>query len=64
MNWVTPSNNKLIDRAARYTGILLDRSGVKATYEEIVYTLFEEMEKGIGTRSLVLDTVARIAEKK
>jgi len=64
MTWVTPSNNKLIDRAARYAGILLDRSGVKATYEEIVYALFEEMEKGIGTRSLVLDTVARIAEKK
>jgi len=64
MTWVTPSNNKLIDRAARYAGILLNRAGVKATYEEIVYTLFEEMEKGIETRSLVLDTVKRISEGK
>jgi len=64
MTWVTPGNNKLIDRAARYIGILLDRSGVKAAYDEIVFALYEEMEKEIGTRSLVLDTVARIKEKK
>jgi N-acetylmuramic acid 6-phosphate etherase len=63
MTFVTPSNNKLIDRAARYVGLLLKRSGIiNATYEEIIYALFEEMETGIGTRSLVLDTVKRIAE--
>jgi N-acetylmuramic acid 6-phosphate etherase len=60
MTYVTPSNNKLIDRAARYVGILLQRSGVDASYEEIVFALFEEMEKGIGTRSLVIDTLKRI----
>jgi N-acetylmuramic acid 6-phosphate etherase len=64
MTYVTPSNNKLIDRAARYAGILLEREGVKASYEDIVYALYEEMEKGIGTRSLVLDTVKRITEGK
>ena len=65
MIYVTPGNNKLIDRAARYIGILLKREGfTDAPYEEIVYTLFEEMEKGTGTRSLVLDTVKQIAAKR
>lgn len=65
MTYVTPGNNKLIDRAARYVGLLLNRSGIiNATYEEIIYALFEEMEKGVGTRSLVMDTVNRIAERK
>jgi len=65
MTYVTPSNNKLIDRAARYVGILLKRQGVTdATYEEIVWTLFEEMEKGTGTRSVVLDTVKIITAKR
>ncbi len=64
MTWVTPSNNKLIDRAVRYVGILLERTGKTATYEDIVYKLYEEMEKEIGTRSLVLETFSRIAEKK
>jgi N-acetylmuramic acid 6-phosphate etherase len=64
MIYVTPGNNKLIDRAARYVGILLERSGMIANYEDIVYELFEEMENGVGTRSLVLDTFSRIAERK
>lgn len=64
MTWVTPSNNKLIDRAARYIGILLQRAGIKTSYETIVYELFEEMEKGVGTRSLVLDTYSKIARKR
>ena len=58
MTYVTPGNYKLIDRAARYAGILLERKGISVSYEKIVYALFEEMEKGTGTRSLVLDTVA------
>lgn len=64
MIYVTPSNNKLIDRAARYVGILLERSGIIPIYEDIVYELYEQMEKGIGTRSLVLDTFSKIAEGK
>jgi len=65
MTYVTPGNNKLIDRAARYVGILLKREGIsEVTYNDIIYTLFEEMEKGIGTRSLVLDTVDRIRNMK
>lgn len=64
MTYVTPSNNKLIDRAARYIGILLKREGVAdVTYSDIIYALFEEMEKGTGTRSLVMDTVYRIKKR-
>jgi N-acetylmuramic acid 6-phosphate etherase len=62
MTYVTPGNNKLIDRAARYVGILLQRKGVSVSYEKIIYTLFEEIDKGIGTRSLVMDTAKRITE--
>jgi N-acetylmuramic acid 6-phosphate etherase len=65
MTYVTPGNNKLIDRAARYTDILLKREGVAdITYSDIIYALFEEMEYGTGTRSLVLDTVDRIRKGK
>lgn len=46
MTWVTPTNGKLIDRAARYTAHLLDRSGLTGhTYEEIVGQIFAEMER-------------------
>jgi N-acetylmuramic acid 6-phosphate etherase len=41
MTWVYPSNGKLIDRAARYAGILLRRSGHdEFTYDEIVRAQF------------------------
>jgi N-acetylmuramic acid 6-phosphate etherase len=41
MTWVYPSNGKLIDRAARYTDILLRRSGHgEFTYDEIVRAQF------------------------
>jgi len=41
MTWVYPSNGKLIDRAARYTQILLRRSGYgDFTYDEIVRAQF------------------------
>jgi N-acetylmuramic acid 6-phosphate etherase len=63
MTYVTPSNNKLIDRAVRYVGILLERKEISASYEQIVYALFEEIDSGIGTRSLVIDTAARFIER-
>jgi N-acetylmuramic acid 6-phosphate etherase len=65
MTWVYPSNGKLIDRAARYSEILLRRSGHgEFTYDEIVRAQFaskselspqdsivhKTMEKLIGTR--------------
>ena len=60
MTYVTLSNNKLINRAAVYVLNLLERKGVRASYEEVIRALFAEMDKGTGTRSLVLDTVERI----
>lgn len=41
MTWVTPSNGKLVDRAARYTQILLAQKGVRdIDYESIVKAQF------------------------
>jgi N-acetylmuramic acid 6-phosphate etherase len=41
MTWVYPSNGKLIDRAARYTQLLLRRGGHgDFTYDEIVRAQF------------------------
>lgn len=45
MTWVRPSNNKLIDRAARYVLQLLEQRGKRSTYAEVVAKIFEEMEK-------------------
>lgn len=44
MTWVRPSNNKLIDRAARYILQLLKESGKTAEYSDVVEKIFEESE--------------------
>jgi N-acetylmuramic acid 6-phosphate etherase len=45
MTWVSPTNGKLVDRAARYVGHLLDAAGrAKPGYADIVRQLFAEME--------------------
>jgi N-acetylmuramic acid 6-phosphate etherase len=44
MTWVRPSNNKLIDRAARYILELARRKNKVLTYEEVVLKIFEEIE--------------------
>ena len=44
MTWVRPSNNKLIDRAARYILQLLSAQNKTSSYEDIVHYIFEEME--------------------
>ena len=46
MTFVRASNNKLIDRAARYIMILLERSGVRVSYKEVIYAMFELMNSG------------------
>jgi N-acetylmuramic acid 6-phosphate etherase len=56
MTWVTPTNGKLVDRAARCTGHLLRRSGVDASYERIVEHLFVEMERAAPGESVVVRT--------
>lgn len=45
MTWVRPSNNKLIDRAARYILQLLKEENKTATYEDVVQKIFEEMDQ-------------------
>jgi N-acetylmuramic acid 6-phosphate etherase len=45
MTWVRPSNNKLIDRAARYVLQLLKQRGKAASYDEVVLKIFEEIER-------------------
>lgn len=44
MTWVRPSNNKLIDRAARYIIQLLKQKNKTPSYEEVVLKIFEEIE--------------------
>ena len=39
MTWVSPSNGKLVDRAARYSMLLLERAGFKdVDYDECTDT--------------------------
>lgn len=54
MTWVRPSNNKLIDRAARYILHLLNQSGKTATYEDVVEKIFEEKEGLTDNEPIVL----------
>lgn len=57
MTWVKPSNNKLIDRAIRYSDALLKQDGIEASYEEICNRLFEEREKLKPGEPIVLKVV-------
>lgn len=54
MTWVRPSNNKLIDRAVRYTDYLLRQSKIEKTYEELVFEIFKQMENIGRDDSIVL----------
>jgi len=71
MIYVRASNNKLIDRAARYIMILLQRSGKRMSYNEVIYTMFEQIENSLGsagnkgdTEAIVLKTYYKITGKK
>ena len=61
MTWVYPSNGKLIDRAARYTEILLRRSGHDGfTYSEIIRAQFA-CKAGLSPQdSIVHKTVEKL----
>ncbi|MFZ4714829.1 MAG: hypothetical protein ACOYL6_14015 [Bacteriovoracaceae bacterium] len=60
MTWVKPTNNKLIDRAARYVDYLLQDLKVSKTYEQIVFELFATVDELPETESIVLTTVKRL----
>lgn len=44
MTWVRPSNNKLIDRAARYIQQILKQKNKTPSYEDVVLKIFQEIE--------------------
>ena len=61
MTWVYPSNGKLIDRAARYTEILLRRQGQDDfTYDEIVHAQFACKSGLSPEESIVHQTMAKL----
>lgn len=61
MTWVYPSNGKLIDRAARYTQILLHRRGHgEFTYDEIVRAQFACKAELNPAESIVHLTLQRL----
>lgn len=59
MTWVRPSNNKLIDRAARYVLELLKQKNKAPSYEDVVHKIFEEIEQVNDNEPVVL----RVIEK-
>lgn len=63
MTWVYPSNGKLIDRAARYTEILLRRKGfTDFTYDEIVRAQFACKAGLSPEESIVHRTMEKLIE--
>lgn len=61
MTYVKPSNNKLIDRAARYVQQLtLRRTGTTPDYETVVRKLFDERETLKPGEPIVLKTLAAL----
>ncbi len=59
MTWVRSSNNKLIDRSARYILHLLKENGKSATYEDVVEKIFEESENLQENDPIVLKVLKR-----
>jgi N-acetylmuramic acid 6-phosphate etherase len=59
MTWVRPSNNKLIDRAARYVLQLLKLQGKSASYEDVVEKIFQESDKLGENDPIVLKVLER-----
>jgi len=57
MTWVSPTNGKLVDRAARYVQHLLSGAGrSNRTYAEVVRQLFADMDRARPGDSVVLNT--------
>jgi N-acetylmuramic acid 6-phosphate etherase len=62
MTWVSPTNGKLVDRAVRYVRHLVTlAAGSEPAYDEVVLRLFAEMERMEPGESVVLRTVASVA---
>jgi N-acetylmuramic acid 6-phosphate etherase len=64
MTWVYPSNGKLVDRAARYTQILLKLKGLGAfDYDAIVRAQFECKAELSPKESIVHKTIEKLTGK-
>lgn len=61
MTWVRPSNNKLIDRAARYIIQLLKVKGKTVPYETVVLKIFEEIEIVNENEPVVVRVVEKLS---
>ncbi len=59
MTWVRPSNNKLIDRAARYVMQVLKQRNKHPSYEEVVFKIFEEVENLNENEPVVMKVVEK-----
>lgn len=59
MTWVRPSNNKLIDRAARYILQLLKQKGKSASYEDVVLKIFETIDELNENEPVVLKVLEK-----
>jgi N-acetylmuramic acid 6-phosphate etherase len=59
MTWVRASNNKLIDRAARYVQELLRMQGKSAEYGDVVLKIFEEADRLTENEPVVLKVLER-----
>ncbi|MCP4912093.1 MAG: hypothetical protein GY909_03150 [Oligoflexia bacterium] len=53
MVWVKASNNKLIDRSARYIIQLLKEKNIDVSYENVVHSIFEYKDKLKSDESIV-----------
>jgi len=59
MTWVRSSNNKLIDRVARYVSHLLVRQGKNPEYKEVIEIIFEEAQVLKENEPIVLKVLDR-----
>ncbi len=59
MTWVRPSNNKLIDRAARYILQILRQKNKTPSYEEVIFNIFKEMENSNSSEPVVIRVVQK-----
>ena len=57
MTWVRASNNKLIDRAARYVLQILKQKNKTPSYEDVVLKIFEKIEDLEDNEAIVLKVV-------
>ncbi len=60
MTWVYPSNGKLVDRAARYTQILLSKKNLTFSYDDIVRAQFACKKELSPKESIVHKTIERL----